>query len=191
MVLKKIHKKNTEGVKKSKTTLFLLPLLQLDWFELQENGFVNAYLGDDDYEIICDNHLFLLFNPYKFTVGFENFCQKLRDNPLFSLEYDCPNYENGKVMFVFGIPSEYQHILPNFKKGEYSKMDKRYVNKFFPKYIDSKVSIRWKVFYKDPSLKAFWEEKLAVEIAADKELWDIPEANEEVLNYNKQETKYW
>ena len=83
------------------------------------------------------------------------------------------------------------NVIPDFKKGQYSKMDKRYVNKFFPKFIDGKVSVRWKVFYKDPSLKAFWEEKLAVQIQPDKELWDIPEAEEEIINFNKQESKYW
>lgn len=199
MVLKKSYPAHKEQVKKNKTTLFLLPILGLDWIDLVNNGFVNAFLGDDEYEIICDNHLFLLFNPLKFTVAFENFCQKLRSNPLFSLEYDCPNYEEGKVMFVFGIPSEYQHILPNFKRGEYSKMDKRFVNKFFPKFIDGKVSIRWKVFYKDPSLRAFWEEKLSNKVGSEEslvslddnvELWDIPEAKEEIINF-KQQTNYW
>jgi hypothetical protein len=195
-MLTKISKYNKETVKKNKTTLFLLPLLELNYSEIIENGFVNAYLGDDGYEIICDNHMFLLFNPHKFTIQFEAFAEKLRQHPCFSLEYDCPDNKYGKVMFVFGIPPEYNHVVANIKKGEYSKVDKRYVNKFFPKFIDGKVSIRWKVFYKDPSLKAFWEEKLSnerspVRIDNSAELWDKPDACDEIINFNKEQTNYW
>lgn len=190
-MLTKISNHTKKSVKKNKTTLFLLPLLELHYPDLVNHGFVNAYLGDDNYEIICDNHMFLLFNPVKFTKEFEEFASVLRTHPYFSLEYDCPENELGKVMFVFGIPSEYNHIVSNVKKGEYSKVDKRYVNKYFPKFIDGKVSIRWKVFYKDPSLKKFWEDKLAVVIESDKELWDIPEAKEEILNYKQEQSNYW
>ena len=82
-------------------------------------------------------------------------------------------------------------ILNHFKKGEYSKIDKRYVNKFFPKFVDGKVSLRWKVFYKDPSLKAFWEDKLDVNLDSDKELWDKPSPSDEILNYNLEQSNYW
>jgi len=188
------HKK--EVIKKNKTTLFLLPLIgmnyQEDYKQLMDNGFVNAYLGDDNYDIIIEDNLFLLFNPFKFTKEFEWYCERLRNHPLFSYEYDCPDNPYGKVVFVFRIIPEYLSIVEKFKKGAYSKIDREYVKKWFPKYqADSTVSLRWKIFNKDPSLKDSLEKKLAIVLSDDAELYDIPDPNVEILNYNENKNKYW
>lgn len=183
-------------IRKNKTSLFLLPMIGFnyteDWSKLVQHGFVNAYLGDDQYDLVIEDQLFLLFNPEKFTKEFEWFSEELRTHPLYTYEYDCPDNPYGKVVFVFSILPEYQQNLSFFKKGQYSKFDQKYVNNWFPKFLpDSTISKRWQVFKKDAGLKQTLEEKLGVKLPETAELWDLPTPEEEILNYNPESTNYW
>jgi len=188
--------KEKKKVRKNKTSLFLLPLIGMNYHEdyasLMKHGFVNAYLGDDGYDIVIDNHLFLLFNPEKFTKEFDYFCDKLRSHPLYTHEYDCPDNELGKVVFVFSIIPEYVDIIPLFIKGKYSKFPKNYITSWFSEYQpDGTMSLRWKIFHKHPSLKEKLETDLAVKIDNDTELYDVPNLSEEILNYKLEHSNYY
>ena len=176
------------------TTRFLFPVLKLDVQTLRKHGFVNAYLGDHLYEIMYDEHLFLLFDPV-FTKEFDIFCNQLRSHPLFEDEYDCLG-DYGKVMFVFKVPEPFVCIIEQFKAGQYSKFPKQYVDNFFKKYEDNgKIAVRWQILTRHPDLIAYWENRICdkdkdgkplknEKLPSDAELWTASIKQEEIYNYN-------
>lgn len=165
------------------TSRFILPVIRLNLDTLRRYGFVNSYVSDHGYEVLYDNHIYLLFNP-KFTKDFEHFCSIMRQHELFEDEYDCLG-DLGKVMFVFKIPEKFSEILSSFKKGDYSKFPKEYIESYFSKVTDKgDLSMRWKVLTRNSSLREDIENKIKAKLDKDAELWSSPYMHEEIYNYN-------
>lgn len=176
------------------TTRFLFPVLKLDVKTLKNYGFVNAYLSDHLYDVLYDEHLYLLFNP-AFTKDFDIFCNQLRSHQLFVDEYDCLG-DYGKVMFVFKVPEPFLELLDKFKAGQYSKFPKQYVDNFFKKYDENgKLAVRWQVLTKHPDLITYWESRIcdkdkegkplkSERLTPDAELWKAPNKKDEIYNFN-------
>lgn len=182
--------KDKTEVKYNRTSRFLLPSLRLNEEALIKMGLVNVYLCDHEYDIRWDLEgcLYLLFKPVKLDREFEEYCELMRQLPCYKDEYDV---DKG-VIFVCEIPKQYQNILPTFKQGKYSEIDKKYVKECIPQLIGGKLSKRWKIFYRDKSiLEELGKELGLTEKEADEyilEVEDRPYAQDEIFRYNPEIT---
>lgn len=179
--------------KLNKTSRFVFPGLGLDFEFLWKNSFVNAYLCDHEYEVHYDNHLYLLFNPLKFTTKFEQFCEVLRDHESFVDEYDILEQPEGKVMMVFRYPEEYHsNVLEPFKQGAYSKFSLGYMEKHIEKYDGTgKLSLRWQIYHKHGDARKTIEDLVGEKLSKDQEVWSRPLPKDEIYRYNPEITIDW
>jgi hypothetical protein len=170
----------------NKTTRFILRSLKLNDSLLIQNGFVNAYIQDHEYDIRWDyeNCIYLLFKPEQLE-HFERCASILRSYDNFRDEYDT----NEGIVFVFEIPNRYKSIIPNFIAGKYSQFDRNYIKECIPQVINGQISKRWKIFYKEQDL--FQElatflgyKDLNIAKKYIDELEDLPYAEEEIFRYN-------
>jgi len=169
------------------TTLFLLPALNILNDDLSKAGFINAYLGDNGYEIEYKNSLYLLFKPSG-SSDIEDFIDKYKE--VIHDDYNIGDH----VMIVFKFPKDFIKEYKYFKQGKYSKFSKTYINLYFPfskeTKVDGKVikehTLFYHIFNKTKWIKDWWNTRLGYdnehELKMD-EWWDIPNEEKEVYRY--------
>jgi len=183
----------------TKTTSFLIPATGLDVHILLEYGLIDAYMNDLGFEKEEDDNeidIYLLFSFQKeYSQITNDFFRSLREHENFLNEYEI---EEGTVI-RFKLDKEWEHIKLQLSLSKYSKIDRNYVNNFFPPMIVyskdmygnplTKKSVNYKILTKDEELRKDWEEKLNVNISEDLELWDKLYPEEEILRYEKLDAK--
>ena len=198
----------TDIVKKSKfndTTRFILPILLEDpifkglkplmagigLFEYFINmGFKNTYLYDHYYP--KKDCIYLVFQPETFSKNFVNFTQNfLEAHSEYKLNYDL---EDGKVVYVFGVPEKYSQDIELLKKGKYSAVTKDFKSLFPQTIINNKgekvLFSNWMILHKHPLWKKHMENYVGQEIPQDLDLWDPLNPAKEIYNYNKELTEF-
>lgn len=160
----------------TKTSTFLLPLLNKTKFQLRyDSYFVNAYISD------CHKYICLLYR-YTGTETYKTFEKTMLADKLCVTHID---YDRYHVMYVFRIPDQFIPDVQNFLKGKYSLFSpelKRLIIKF---YGGTKESVIFQIIYKSPALKATIEKDLGVELDKDAELASIPVVENEIYNLTK------
>lgn len=170
------------------STLFLLPILNLDKSELRKYGFINVYLGED----LTEEKLYLLFDSKE---DINEYIEKLKKTHHFYV--DSYNLINNMVIVVFSIPYEYKKDFVYFKEGKYSKLSTHFKS-LFPetqniydsvgKITGKEHTIYYHIFNRTDWLIELWLDKLKLkEIPKDLELWDKPILENELLNIKKYE----
>lgn len=96
------------------------------------------------------------------------------------------------LIFVFKLTEEeYYGIGLPFTKGQYSKIDRGYVNKYFSEYTPTGVSTNWQILNKDKALWEYWSETIYGEsgrtLDEDAEVWSAPLFSEETLQITMDE----
>lgn len=193
-------KNNKEGIssvvyneKKTNTSLFLLPALEITNEVLQSLGFVNAYLNDDEHCYTYKECVYLLFKDPNIDT-LDEFTAILESKNILIDEYDV---DKNHVMVVVKFPEEYIKEYKFFKQGKYSKFSKTFIKKYFPftkKVKDSngknkdEHTLYYHIFNKTDWIKNWWNERLGYtegkELKMD-EWWDIPDNTKEVFRYKK------
>lgn len=178
-----------------KSKSFILPILGLPSFF---NGIVDTYLGNIYYEgeESWGNYLYLCLDPQEVSKPIGS---ALRNHPQFKEEF----HEDEFVFFVFDLTeTQKQNIVEPFLEGKYSKIDREYVARSFPKYTAvGTISTNWRILVRDDwekpnnilPLKDYWEGKinnpehkkygLSVSIPDDAEVWSRPLKKDEVYGY--------
>ena len=184
------------NIKRNCTTMFLAPCMlnttgmAVNNLYNPEYGFINAYLQDHTHEVLHDNHVYFLFDPPKFTLGFRNYIDKIKLTPYYEEDYDIAPEYMGKVMVVMKFHDKYNKVKENVLKGKFSDIEPEYMQKFIATSdANGMLSLPYKIYTKHPSLKQQLEERLAANIGDTAELWSIPDLAEEIYNYNH-EIKY-
>lgn len=178
---------------KTNTTIFLLPALSLCREELEQYGFVNAYLGDHQHDLTYKQAIYILLQPEKLDSGFHQFVNRQYAHPLFLDDYDVAR---GQVMLVYRFPTRYLKEYSFFIKGKYSRFSKKYVQNYFPmtteELREGKVvtltTIFAGIFNREPWLRRHWEERLGLDPALrllPDEYWSVPMDQEEIFRYGK------
>lgn len=174
--------------KKTFSTIFLLPAIGIAKEIWDRLGFVNCYIGDDKHDIVYKNALYILLEP-SFDEDLERFIKEQATRDIFLEDYDVGDHQ---IVLVYRFPPEYVKDYNHFKKGEYSKFSKKYINEHFPmtkkEYRDGKSrnvsTVFAGIFNKESWLKKYWEDKLGTDILPD-EYWSIPDDKKEVLRYKQ------
>lgn len=88
-------------------------------------------------------------------------------------------------MYVFSIPEKYKAtVVRPFLKGQYSRIDRAYVEQHFPNDPYHRLYFNRRVLDRDPSLKEYWEEKIGVTLSEDAEVWSKPKLEDEVYGHS-------
>jgi len=176
------------AVKKTITSIFMVPTLKLDRKKLTENNFINAYIRDENKEVY-ENCVYLLFKPTDLDI-FREFLANEYDNKQSTLVEDY-DYPGGYVVMVYKLNPKFKKDFDLVRLGKYSKTSKAF-QELFPKvvhilsgkYTKEEVSLQYRVFNRTEDLIAFWEERLGVQFNSTQEVWHGFEEEKEVLNNN-------
>jgi hypothetical protein len=166
----------------NRTSIYILPILDFHLSDLKKKGFVNAYLGASDEEV--GRYLKLYFR--ELTLGDEI---ELSAHPRFLYK---EIYDNGVILVYALTIGERDEIVAPFLEGKYSEISRMYVMNYLrnfrltlspsPQFTTSPY---YKVATKDSNLKELIEKYLDVELPDEAELASIPNADEEIVSFQK------
>lgn len=162
-------------LQKTITTIFIVPTLSIGRERLDDNGFINGYIKDNEREVQYDNCIYLVFKPENLD-KFKNFLDDEYERTKSILDdYD---YPDGIVVVVYKLNVRLEDDIALIKEGKYSKTSKKF-QEIFPKVVKVKknglfrdeISLQYRIFNKTEDLLEFWENKLDVKLDEDVEVW--------------------
>ena len=176
-------------VKKTITSIFIVPMFKFDKDSLKENGFLNGYVFDSERDVQYDDAVYLLFKPSnldKFREFLDEQYEKRKD---IIDDYD---YEDGFVVVVLALDKKYKKDISLVMDGKYSETSDKFQN-LFPKTIKviksglrrDEVSLQHRVFNKSTELKVYWEDRIGDTLSDDMEVWPRFDLHTETLDLNK------
>lgn len=176
-------------VKKTVTTIFIVPTLSINKESLKENGFINGYISDERKDVQYKDAVYLLFKPTnldKFRAFLDE--QQSRGKGVID-DYD---YENGYVVVVFNINKKWKKDILLVRQGLYSLTSSSY-QATFPKTIllqkgkvqKEEISLQHRIFKKAEDLRNYWEQKIDIPFTEDMEVWDGFHIENETLDLDK------
>lgn len=154
-----------EIYKRTITSIFIMPTLNINRKDLHLNNFLNAYIGDIDKEEYHEEDVvFLLFNPEDLSV-FRTFLSSQYENHKDIIDdYD---YDKGYIVIVYNLNKALEKDFNLIKQGKYSKVSDEFKNIFPKKSVNytkpsnpEQESLQHLIFNKDPKLLRFWEKEL-------------------------------
>jgi hypothetical protein len=176
-------------IKKTITSIFIVPTLSIGKERLVDNGFINGYIKDGGREVQYNNSIYILFKPENLD-KFKDFLDEEYERTKSIIDdYD---YEDGYVVVVYQLNSKLDKDIELIKQGKYSQTSPKF-QEIFPKIVKLKrngllkdeVSLQYRVFNKTKDLIQFWEDKLDIEFDDSYEVWDGFFEENETLNLNK------
>ncbi len=176
-------------IKKTITSIFMIPTLKISKDLLKNNGFINGYLQDIDKDIQYENAVYILFKPDDLD-RFRNFLEGEYERTKDIIEdYD---YKDGFVVVVYKLNPKFKKDYNIIKTGKYSKTSKEF-QKLFPKKIKiikgkltkDEISLQYRIFNKTEDLIQFWENKIGIYFQENNEAWSGFDESEEILNIKK------
>jgi hypothetical protein len=180
-------------IKKTITSIFMVPTLKVPKDALKSNGFINAYIKDADKDVQYEDSIYLLFKPENLDKFREFLDSEYERTKAVIEDYD---YEDGYVVVVYQLNKKYKKDFMLVKEGKYSKTSDEF-QKLFPKIVKifrnglnkDEISLQYRIFNKNEDLVEFWEEKLGIHlqsvIGKDFEVWEGWDEIKEVLEINK------
>jgi hypothetical protein len=177
-------------MKKTITSIFLIPVLGLDKGLLKQYDYVNSFSDMEDKELDYDPHVvYIVFKPNS-KLLFEEFLETLYNKNEFIVEDF--NLDDNYVVVVFGLDKRFNTDYELIKQSKYSETSKEF-QELFPKTITNVVkgkqikrkSLQNLVFNKDNSLLEYWENKTGVLFTNDMEVWYEYDEKLEILDIEK------
>lgn len=176
-------------IKKTITSIFIMPTLKIGKERLIANGFINAYSKDGQKEVQYDNCIYILLKPENVDTFREFVNEEYERTKRIIDDYD---YEGGYVVMVYELDDAFSKDFDLVRAGKYSKTSQRFQS-LFPKTVKVKkvgsykeeVSLQYRVFNKTEDLVKYWEDKFDVEFDPEQEIWEIFVEDEETLNIDK------
>ena len=176
-------------IKKTITSIFIVPTLSIGKEKLVDNGFINGYIKDGGREVQYDNSIYILFKPENLDKFKEFLDEEYERTKSIIDDYD---YEDGYVVVVYQLNSKLDKDIELIKQGKYSQTSPKF-QEIFPKIVKLKrngllkdeVSLQYRIFNKTKDLIQFWEDKLDIEFDYSYEVWDGFFEENETLNLDK------
>ncbi len=177
-------------MKRTITSIFIVPTLKIDKDKLSNNGFLNGYVRDVKREVQYENCIYLLFKPNN-MIRFKAFVDNeyIRTKSIVD-DYD---YEDGFVVLVYKLNMKFEEDFDLIKLGKYSKTSEKFQELFAKTVtVENKVggkkdlpSLQFRIFNKSDDLREYWEDKLSFNFKDDMEVWRIYEEEKEELDIDK------
>lgn len=162
-------------IRKTITTIFMVPTLHVPKDDIKNNGFLNGYSKDAMRDVQYDDAIYLLFKPQDLDRFREFLDSEYERTKQVIDDYD---YPNGFVVVVYKLDSKYAVDFQLVRQGKYSKTSQEFQNEF-PKVVKiiknglhkDEISLQYRVFRRTEDLIKFWEDRLAVRFSDDQEIW--------------------
>lgn len=176
-------------VKKTITSIFMVPTLGINKDNAKDNGFINGYSRDGNRDVQYENCIYVLFKPEDLD-KFRDFLEGEYERTKSIIDdYD---YPDGYVVLVYELNKKFKRDFGFIREGMYSKTTPEF-QALFPKIVKIKrgglhkdeISLQYRVFNKTEDLKKYWEEKLGMEFEEDWEVWDGFDLDKETLFIDK------
>jgi hypothetical protein len=176
-------------IKKTITSIFIVPTLSIGKEKLADNGYINGYIKDARKEVQYKNAVYLLFKP-KDLDKFRDFLDGEYERTKQIIDdYD---YEDGYVVVVYELNNKLERDFELIKQGKYSKTSPKF-QEIFPKIVKLKrnglykdeVSLQYRIFNKTEDLRKYWEDKFDMELGPEMEVWSGFFEDDEILNLDK------
>jgi len=164
-------------VKKTISTIFLMPTLGIAREDMIGNNFINAYVKDEGHDADYTDCVYLLFKP-KDLYRFRNFIDREyeRTGSLID-DYD---YEQGYVVVVYKLNSDFNIDFNLVREGKYSKTSPQF-QALFSRVVHitlsnglrrDELSLQYRIFNKTKDLTQFWENEFNVNFDEEQEVWE-------------------
>ena len=177
-------------LKRTITSIFIVPTFGIDRKSLKENSFINGYVEDASKEVQYDKCAYLLFRPTNLD-KFKVFLDKEYERTKTIIDdYD---YEGGFVVVVYKMNDKFKADFGLVKLGKYSKTSKEF-KALFPKIVKvygengdykDEISLQYRVFNKTEDLRSYWSELLDIDFDDSMEVWQGWIEEKEILNINQ------
>ena len=176
-------------LKKTITSIFMVPTLKIDRKKLATNGFINAYSKDVKQETQYKDAIYILFKPDDLDIFREFLDTEYTRTDQVIEDYD---YPGGYVVVVYKLDSRFKKDFELVRLGKYSLTSMKFQD-VFPKTVTiikdkmarEEISLQFRVFNRTEDMVAFWEQRLDVVFAEDQEVWHGFDEDKEVLNVDK------
>jgi hypothetical protein len=176
-------------IKKTITSIFIVPTLSIGKERLADNGYINGYIKDGRKEVQYESCVYLLFKPENLDKFREFLDTEYERTKSIVDDYD---YEDGYVVVVYMLNSKLDKDFELIKQGKYSKTSSAFQS-IFPKIVKLKrnnfykdeISLQYRIFNKTEDLRKYWEDLLDTEISEDMEVWSTFIEEDETLNLDK------
>lgn len=176
-------------IKKTITSIFIVPTLSIGKEKLVDNEFINGYIKDSRKEIQYDKCIYLLFKPKnldKFRLFLDEEYERTKS---IVDDYD---YEDGYVVVVYKLNEKLDDDIKLIKQGKYSQTSPKF-QEIFPKIVKVKrgnrsydqVSTQYRIFNKTEDLREYWEDKLDINFDEDTEMWGGFFEENEIMDLDK------
>lgn len=181
-------------LKKTITSIFIVPTLNIDRDKLKANGFINGYIKDAGREVQYQNAVYLLFHPNNLDRFKEFLDDEYERTKSVIDDYDC---DNGFIVVVYKMNTRFKADFNLIKMGQYSKTSGEF-QRLFPKIVKLKknglykdeISLQYRIFNKTEDLRKYWEDKIGVDFDESMEVWQGFLEEKETLFIEKLKEEY-
>jgi hypothetical protein len=176
-------------LKKTITSIFIVPTLKINRDKLKENGYLNGYISDVRRDVQYQNAVCLLFQP----TNLDRFREFLIDESERTRQLiDDYDYEDGFVVVVYTLDNKWKKDFALVREGLYSQTSKEFQDSF-PKVIKiiknglhrDEISLQFRIFNKTEDLRKYWEDRLDMEFTENMEVWEGFQIENETLDLDK------
>ena len=176
-------------IKKTITSIFMVPTLKINRDKLKENGYLNGYMSDVRRDVQYKDAVYLLFQPSNLDKFREFLDGEAERTKQIIDDYD---YEDGFVVIVYILDKKWKKDFALIREGLYSQTSKEFQD-VFPKVIKiiknglhrDEISLQFRIFNKTEDLRSYWEDRLDMQFTEDMEVWDGFDIENEVLDLDK------
>ena len=177
-------------VKKTISSIFMVPTVGLLKEIRDANGYLNAYSEDRIKNEPHEDCVYVLFRPNnldKFREFLDSEYERTKD---LICDYD---YPNNLIILVYKLNPRFKADFHLIKMSRYSKTSPEF-QALFPKVIKYKteeglqrdeLTLQVRIFKKTPDLRKFWEDKFDVSLPDDIEVWEGYHLENEILTEEK------
>lgn len=177
-----MRKRRFDPKERTKSYVFLPPMLDLDPVYMQVHLMLNAYMFCDDVQ--TDGNMIFLHYEYQDLEGsFARLENNFKQLPEFKGMFDPDKYT---TIFYFEVPTQWHDDYVLYKESKYSRISQKLKNKILRFYALGPQSQVYKVLYRDAEKKKQLEEELDVILPEDAEVASALEfSNETYTSKNK------
>lgn len=171
----------------------MFPTLKINKELSRKNGFINAYIDDNNKLDKYLYSIYVLFKPIN-NDDFKEFLDKEYENQLGIIEdYNINDY----VVIVYKLDDNFINDFNLIKESKYSKTSKQFKNLFKKEIeivdeignVEICKTLQHKIFDKDESLINYWNNELKLNlkkvVGKDYEVWFGFNIEKETLNINQ------
>jgi len=177
-------------IRKTITTIFMVPTLKIPRGELKNNGFINGFARDAMRDVQYKDAIYLLFRPFQID-RFRDFLDNEYERTRHIIDdYD---YPDGFVVVVYKLNTKFENDFKLVREGKYSRTSREFQNEF-PKVVKivnegglhrDEISLQYRVFKRTDDLVKFWEDKFNVVFTDEQEIWYGFDEEKETLTEEK------